>query len=141
MRSLFLVSFLFVWSADTVEGSGKKSLGSSQYNLKKFEGKKNLLILFAPDPKDERFKATQDGLLGRYEEFRKKSLAVFYVFETEMGRADDLKLRPEDGADLRNRLNVSAGEFRVFLIDKKGKVKSQSKDSMTKSQLDQFLAL
>ncbi len=138
LRYLSVLFFLLFLGAAVV-ASEQKSVGSFEYSLKRYEGKKSLLILFAPNAQDEKFKTTLEGVLGRYEEFRKKSLGVFYVFENEVGRADDMKLRPQDGSDLRKRMKVSSGEFRAVFLDKKGKVRRESSEPMTKSQLDQFL--
>lgn len=139
MRRCLLILLCLLSQVSFAEGSQQKSVGSYEYSIKKYEGKKSLLILFAPSSKDEKFKATLEGVLGRYEEFRKRSLGIFYVFESEIGRADDMKLRPSDSTDLRRRMKVNSGEFRAVLVDKKGKIKRESSQQMTKAQLDQFL--
>lgn len=113
--------------------------GSYEYSLKRFQGKKNLVLVFAPAPNDERFKKTQEGLLGRYQDFRKKSLGIFYVFEADIGRADDMKLRPEDSADLRKAFSIEPSEFRVIFVDKKGTKKRESKEALSREDLDRFL--
>ena len=141
MRILVLSLLASLLGSVQMEGRDAQTKGSYVYSLKRFEGKKSLVVVFATSSKDESFKKTQEALLGRYAEFRKQGLSVFYVFESEVGRADDMRLRIEDAADLRRTFKIDSGEFRVILIDKKGKLKRESKSPMSKEEIDKFLGL
>jgi hypothetical protein len=90
------------------------SLWSSQSggDLKPFQWKNRILLVFAPDPLDGRLKQ-QSGLIEKcHSGFRDRDLLVFIVAE---------KLSSE--SRLRSRFKITPNDFAVILIGKDGTAK------------------
>jgi len=121
-------------------GAQPAKKGDYVYSLKSFEGKKNVLAVFAPSKKDSQFAKQLEVVKAQAANLKKSQTAVFYIFESEKGRADSAFLRVADSEDLRKRYKVSKGAFRVLFIDKKGAVKRESQEPLAADQFSKFVS-
>lgn len=114
--------------------------GSFVFNLKKHEGKERVLMIFSPSKSHDKFKQQWSVLKGRYSEFRTSKTVIYFAFASEdIGRADDLYLRPVDARDLRKAFQISEGDFQILLIDRAGKVTKKFHEPMDKATLERWL--
>lgn len=138
MRALILIILALVAPASFAKEGPVK--GSFVFNLKKHEGKERVLMVFAPSKSHEKFKQQWATLKGRYAEFRTGKAVIYFAFASdEVGRADDLYLRPVDARDLRKSFQISESDFQVLLIDRTGKVTKKFHDPIDKATLERWL--
>ena len=109
--------------------------GNYEYSLKEWKGKSNVLLIFAPHKKNGEFQQQLDIVKEQFKFFKERNAVLYFVFEDEEGRADDMKLRVVDGKSLRKRFKIEDGSFSLLAVNKKGdagarKSKPQSLDEL-----------
>ena len=103
-------------------------LADYEYGLDRYRKKKNVILIFATQPKSSDFVTQRDVFKEQYKLLRDRDAVLYFVFEDEPGRADDLILREVDGRSLRRKFQISKNQFRVMIVNKAGKT-ILSKDS------------
>jgi len=114
---------------------------ASAYDLKTYVGKQSPLLFFAPSKSDPRFQKQLEAIKSKSAEIKRAKIVLFYIFENELGRADNLLLRVSDAQELRKNLKVSEGEFKILLLDLKGNQKASKAEALDAEALTHFLNL
>jgi hypothetical protein len=112
---LILLVAMMVHSA-----SGKDQ---DQVDLRSYQWKNRLLILFAPSEGDLAYQSFKEQLQGWAEEVQDRDLLIFHVLETGEGRLAHLSLNKEQVLFLRNKFSIKPGQLTAILIGKDGEVK------------------
>jgi hypothetical protein len=102
--------------------SKAETIADYEYSLGKYVNKKNVILIFAIQPKAANFLTQLTVFKEQYQWLRDRDAVLYYVFEDEAGRADDLILREVDGQSLRKKFQISNNEFRVVIVNQAGKV-------------------
>ena len=92
-------------------------------DLKAYQWKNRLLILFAPSEKDLIYQSFKEQLQRRAQEVQERDLLIFHVLETEENRLANLPLNKEQGISLRKKFSIMPGQLIVILIGKDGEAK------------------
>jgi len=108
-------------------------------SLDRLKAKKSVLVVFAPNASDARLQEQKKALRDTASQLSEKSVAIFYVFPKEAGRADSLKLRAADAPALHRRLQVKPEQFRVVLVGKDGRVSSRYESPLPSDALQALL--
>ncbi len=139
MRFLLALFVSFIAFFPDLEAKNPDYRGSFEYGLSRWKSKKNVLLIFAPTPKSSEFLKQREAIQEEYKFFRERDAVVYFVFEDEEGRADDLKLRVNDGRDLRKRFKISDGSFSVVLVNKAGEIKAKKSEVLSLDALGQLI--
>jgi hypothetical protein len=107
-------------------------------DLKHFQWKNRVLLVFAPTRGEPSFEALRESLVGRNAEIVDRDLVVFELIETGPSTKDGQPLDPEAARLLRERFRTPSGTFSVVLVGKDGGVKL---DRQEKTSLDEIFAL
>lgn len=134
----FLILFALVLNT-TGFAKTERSVGTYEYSLKKFRGKQNVLLVFAPTKKNSDFQKQSEILKEQFKFLSERKAALFYVFENDDGRADSLNLRDSDAKDLRKQFGVKTGSFLVVGVDKNGKTTGKKNEPQTLDELKKIL--
>jgi len=129
---------LFIFS-NLGEAKNSKAIGTYEYNLKKYRGKQNVLLVFAPTKKTAEFQQQAEILKEQFKFLKERNSALFYVLVSDDGRADNLKLRDLDAKDLRKQFGVKEGSFLVVAVDKNGKTTGKKTTPQTLEELKKIL--
>jgi len=113
--------------------------GNYSYSLKKFQTKKNVVLVFAKNSNDPTFVRQKEAWKDRYADFRKSDVVLFYVFESGEGRAGNEVLREIDSQDLRKAYKAKSGDFQILYIDKQGKQRRSASQIIATDKLAKFL--
>jgi hypothetical protein len=92
-------------------------------DLRAYQWKNRLLILFAPSEKDLIYQSFKERLQRRAREVHDRDLLIFHVLETGENRLANLPLNKEQGIFLRKKFSIIPGQLIVILIGKDGKLK------------------
>ena len=92
-------------------------------DLKAYQWKNRLLILFAPSEDDPVYQSFKEQLERRNQEVQERDLLIFHVPETGEGRVAHLPLNKDQVVFLRKRFSILPGQLIVILIGKDGEVK------------------
>ncbi len=141
MRLLLFLLSIFLLSPSISSGLSAKNkpTGNYEYSLKKYKGKQNVLLVFAPTKKNSEFLKQSEILKEQFKFLNERKTALFFVLEGDNGRADNLKLRDSDAKDLRKQFNVKDGSFLVVAVDKTGKTVGKKTLPQSLDELKKFL--
>jgi hypothetical protein len=92
-------------------------------DLRAYQWKNRLLILFAPSEKDLIYQSFKEQLQRRAREVHDRDLLIFHVLETGENRLANLPLNKEQGISLRKTFSIMPGQHMVILIGKDGELK------------------
>ena len=92
-------------------------------DLKAYQWKNRVLILFAPCEDDPVYQSFKEQLERRKQEVQERDLLIFHVPETGEGRVAHLPLNREQVLFLRKTFSIKPGQLIVILIGKDGEVK------------------
>ena len=92
-------------------------------DLKAYQWKKRLLILFAPSEDDPVYQSFKEQLERRNQEVQERDLLILHVPETGEGRVAHLPLNKDQVVFLRKRFSILPGQLIVILIGKDGEAK------------------
>ncbi len=91
--------------------------------LRVYQWKNRLLILFAPSEKDLIYQSFKEQLQRRAQEVRDRDLLDVHVLEIGQSRLANLPLNKEQGMFLRKKFSIMPGQHMVILIGKDGELK------------------
>lgn len=100
-------------------------------DLGAYQWENRLLLVFAPNPSDQRFAALEKSLTDRDADVQDRDLLIFRIFETGPSYSDRHALTSEDAKSLRRRYKVPSGQIRQILIGKDGRVKLAGDEKTT----------
>jgi hypothetical protein len=92
-------------------------------DLKQFQWKHRLLLIFAMDENDPPFKKSQDEIITQKAEVEDRGSLIFEIFERGLSRMNTTPLDPVKVHSIRKHYAVSQSAFKVILIGKDGGVK------------------
>jgi hypothetical protein len=107
----------------------------SQLNLEDYRWQNRLILIFAPNSKDETFIAQRRLLVEQPAEAAERDLLIFSLFEEEPGRLNDSSISVAANRDARDRFKVVPGSFAVLLIGKDGGVKLHSRQLVSSGEI------
>ena len=103
-------------------------MADAQIDLKKYQWKKRLILLFAPSAQDGAYREQVAVLEGSKGGLRERDLLIAHLFETGSGQLGNDVLSEDEAAALRSEYEVGSGEFTFVLIGKDGTVKRRSQE-------------
>jgi hypothetical protein len=103
-------------------------------DLKQYQWKNRLLLVFAPSPEDEQYQE-QLELLSNDDELAERDLVLFHIFESDSGFAGETRLSEEDVTKLQEQFKVEPKDFTVVLLGKDGTEKERWKRAVEASEL------
>jgi hypothetical protein len=121
--SLLVAAVSMVTFVGTLGARGKTVM---DFDLRAYQWKKRLILIFAPSTKSESYKAQAEMLRGHTEGMLDRDLIVAEVFEAESSRCGEAVLSSDSVLGLREKFSVGPGQFQVLLIGKDGTVKLRS---------------
>ena len=89
-------------------------------NLKDYQWKNRLLLLFVPDPGYEEYVQQWQTLYQREADLEDRDLLVASIFEEEVGDIDGDPIEEEDSEALRRQFRVKRDHIVAVLIGKDG---------------------
>jgi hypothetical protein len=92
--------------------------------LKNYQWKNRLLLVFAPSPEDEAYQE-QLELLSDDDALAERDLVLFHIFESDSGFAGETRLSEADVAQLQEQFEVGLKDFTVVLVGKDGTEKER----------------
>jgi hypothetical protein len=107
-------------------------------DLKQYQWKNRLLLVFAPTREEPSFKALHDSTVARRADVEDRDLVVFELLESGPSSVDGDPLDPATARQLRNRFGAPPGGFSVVLVGKDGGVKLDRQD---RTSLEEIFAL
>jgi hypothetical protein len=102
-------------------------------DLKNYQWKNRLLLVFVPSPEDERYQQQLEHL-GNEQELQERDLVLFHIFE-QGGFAGENRLSKEDSKALRQQFAVEKQSFAVVLLGKDGTEKQRWQDTVEASKV------
>ena len=119
-----MTRYLLIWIllAGMLLGSalGKKP---DTVDLRAYQWKNRLLILFAPSEDDPVYQSFKEQLERRNQEVQERDLLIFHVPETGEDRVGHLPLNRGQVLFLRKKFSILTGQHIAILIGKDGEVK------------------
>jgi len=94
-------------------------------DLKAYQWKKRLLLVFAPSEDDSPYPFLKEQLERETEGLIDRDLLVFHIFEKGESRIGDRLLSREQALSLRSHFSIPSGRFTVILMGKDGGQKSR----------------
>lgn len=125
---IFLVSLLVFIMANKVEGK-------NPFDLRKYQWKNRLLLLFAPSPDEADYAKLKQDLSSQAEEVRDRDLLVFHILESGETKLGNSQLSESSGDYLRERFSIKPGAFTLLLIGKDGGVKLRREGQVELSEI------
>jgi hypothetical protein len=116
---IFLVSLVVFIMAN--KGEGKDSI-----DLRKYQWKNRLLLLFAPSPHEADYAKLKQDLSSQAEEVRDRDLLVFHILASGETKLGNVSLSESSGDYLREKFFIKSGVLTTLLIGKDGGVKLRS---------------
>jgi hypothetical protein len=92
-------------------------------DLKQFQWKHRLLLIFAMDENDPPFKKLQDEIIAQKAEVEDRDLLVFEIVRRGLSRMNTTSLDPVTVDSIRKYYSVPQSTFKVILVGKDGGVK------------------
>ena len=99
------------------------SAEQERFDLRSYQWKSRLLILFAPSEKEQGYQSFRKQIEGRFQEVQGRDLVIFHIFETGESRAAESSLTKGQVFLLRNQFSIKPGQRMAILIGKDGEVK------------------
>jgi hypothetical protein len=93
--------------------------------LKAYQWKNRLLLLFAPAASSDEYIAQWDTLNRHWDGVLERDLRVVSIFEEEVGDVDGDDIDPAAGDDLRRQYRIKRNQSVVILIGKDGTEKKR----------------
>lgn len=93
-------------------------------DLKQYQWKNRLLLVFAPSPEDAHYQE-QLELLSNDDELAERDLIVFHIFDGDSGFAGEVRLSEEDVVQLQEKFKVETRAFTIILMGKDGTEKQR----------------
>lgn len=90
-------------------------------DLDQYQLKNRVLLIFAPDPRDARYREQRDYLHDDSDELQEQRLVVFGIFDEGPSFAEERPLSREDSARAREHFGVHEDEFALHLIGLDGR--------------------
>lgn len=120
-----LMNILVWWSVVMVMSVG--SPGSVEArgvaDLKQYQWKNRLLLLFSPSPGEPAYQALRRELQEQAGGVRERDLLVFHVLEQGKSLMNGREISPAGAQALRQRFRIEPGAFTVVLVGKDGGAK------------------
>jgi hypothetical protein len=130
--SLLIAAVLMLTFIEIPRVRGEKLM---DFDLRAYQWKNRLLLIFAPSMESESYKEQAEMLRGHTEGILDRDLIVAEVFETETSRSGETILSFDSALRLREKLSVQPGRFQVLLIGKDGTIKLRSGQPVSISEL------
>ena len=92
-------------------------------DLDQFKWKNRLLFLFSPTRSHPLFDTLQKSLADRQPGVADRDLVIFEILESGSSRINTENMDPQTAQSLRERFEVSPGQFTVILVGKDGGTK------------------
>jgi hypothetical protein len=102
---------------------------ATSMDLKQFQWKHRLLLIFAMDENDPHFKKLKDEIIAQKAEVENRDLLVFEIFERGLSRINTTPLDPVNVHSIRKHYAVPQSAFKVILIGKDGGIKLKQDDT------------
>jgi hypothetical protein len=93
-------------------------------DLKQYQWKNRLLVVFAPSPEDAHYQEQLEQLSNN-DELLERDLIAFHVFDGDSGFAGEVRLSEEDVVQLQEKFKVETRAFTLVLIGKDGTEKQR----------------
>jgi hypothetical protein len=119
----FLVAGVFLGFLWGVLGGSGEGQEKSMIELKNFQWKNRLLLIFAPSADDSARRSLITELDDQIMEVRERELLIGEILETGTSQFAGAPLHPQSAEALRKRFAVRNGRSIVILIGKDGEVK------------------
>jgi hypothetical protein len=103
-------------------------------DLKQYQWKNRLLLVFAPSPEDEQYQEQLEHLSDD-DELAERDLILFHLFASDSGFAGETRLSEEDVTQLQKKFNIAPRDFTVALIGKDGTEKERWKRAVRSENL------
>jgi len=113
-----ILVFLLGLMGESTGGQGKKMI-----ELKNFQWKNRILLIFAPSADDFACQSLTAGLKTQKTEVGDRGLLIGEFFEDGASQFASAPLHPQSAEAFRKRFAVRNGQFTVILIGKDGEVK------------------
>jgi hypothetical protein len=101
-------------------------------DLKQYQWKNRLLLVFAPSPEDTLYQEQLEHV-SNDDELLERDLVLFHIFFSQSGFAGEMRLSEEDVVQLQEKFKVGSRDFTLILIGKDGTEK-QRWDKPVKSE-------
>jgi hypothetical protein len=88
-------------------------------DLKHYQWKNRLLLVFAPSPENQRYQEQLEHL-NNDDELAERELMLFHLFESDSGFAGETRLSEEDVTQLQETFKIEPRAFTVILVGKDG---------------------
>jgi hypothetical protein len=118
-------------------GSGRNA-PATFLDLSQFQWKNRLLFLFAPNRNHPLFDTLHKALTAQQAEVADRDLVIFEILESEPSSMNTNSIDSQTAQSLREKFDVSRGEFTVILIGKDGGIKL---NRQAQTQLEDIFAL
>jgi hypothetical protein len=92
--------------------------------LKNYQWKNRLLLVFAPSPEDEQYQEQLEHLSNEGE-LAERDLIMFHLFDSDSGFAGETRLSEEDVTGLQKDFNIEPRAFTLVLVGKDGTEKQR----------------
>ena len=107
-------------------------------DLSQFQWKDRLLFLFAPNHSHPLFDVLQKSIATQQADVADRDLVIFEIMESGTSRMDTNDLDPQVAQSLRDKFDVSPGQFALVLVGKDGSVKLNRQEQ---TRLEDIFAL
>ena len=109
---------------------GSRNAAAMSLDLSQFQWKNRLLFLFAPNHNHPMFETLHNSLTAQELEVADRDLVIFKIFESGRSTMNMQYLDPQTAQSLRQKFNVSRGQFSVILVGKDGGIKLKRQDDI-----------
>lgn len=124
MNILVWCSLVMVMSVGPVGSAKARDVA----DLKQYQWKNRLLLLFSPSPENPAYQALVRELQEQFSGVQERDLLVFYIMEQGKSFLDGREISPAEARALRQRFGISPGAFTLVLVGKDGGVKLKRAD-------------
>ncbi len=116
-----------------VEVSNQVVIGDtkSMKSLESYQWKNRLLLVFAPSENSAAYQQQMQLFQGQQAGFNERDLVIYELLDRGGNRANVQSIDREDAAKIRDRFQVSPGEFRVVLVGKDGTSKRRDQSPVS----------
>jgi len=118
-------------------GASESEVGSA-VDLRQYQWKNRILLVFAPTQGEPLFQALHESVAARRADVEDRDLVVFEVLENGPSFQDGEILDPAEARTLRERFRVPGWVFSVILVGKDGGVKLERQD---RTSLEEIFAV
>jgi hypothetical protein len=101
----------------------RRNASAAPLDLAQFQWKNRLLFLFAPNRNHPFFDSLRQAIVARQAEVADRDLVIFEILESGPSTMNAAHLDSQSAQSLREKFEVSQGEFSVILIGKDGGIK------------------